>query len=302
MKQRITGVLSPVLTPFDADLKPDKQNFLRHCRWLVKSDVGLAPFGTNSEAASLSIDEKMELLDALAESDIPMSRVMAGTGACSLTDTVKMTRHAVDRACAGVLMLPPFYFKNVSDDGLFAYFSEAIERVGSSHLRVYLYHIPPVSQVPISLQLIERLLARYPDTIAGIKDSSGDWSNTQAMLSRFQPRGFDVFAGSESFLLATLRAGGAGCITATANVNPLAIARLVREWKTADADAQQGSLNATRAVFQKYGMIPAMKSAISQAWNVPSLAAPRPPLTAISPTHATALASDLRDIGFAISG
>jgi len=301
MKQRITGVLSPVLTPFDADLKPDTQSFLRHCRWLVKSGVGLAPFGTNSEAASLSVNEKMELLDALAEADIPMARVMAGTGACSISDAVAMTRHAVDRSCAGVLMLPPFYFKNVSDDGLFAYYSETIERVGSESLRVYLYHIPAVSQVPISLQLIERLLARYPGTIAGIKDSSGDWSNTEAMLRSFQPHGFDVFSGSESFLLATLRAGGVGCITATGNVNPAAIARLAREWNNSDADEQQRSLDVTRAVFHKHGMIPAMKCAISQAWNVPSLAKPRPPLTALSPDQAAALSADLHAIGFAIS-
>ena len=130
--------------------------------------------------------------------------------------------------CGGVLMLPPFYYKGVSDDGLFASYAEVIERVGDARLRVYLYHIPPVSHVPISLALIERLLQRYPGIVAGIKDSSGDWNNTQAMLERFQPRGFDVFSGSETFLLATLRAGGAGCISATANVNPAAIAQLDR--------------------------------------------------------------------------
>ena len=137
---------------------------------------------------------------------------------------MELTRRAVAHGCGGVLMLPPFYYKDVSDDGLFASFAEVIERVGDPRLRVYLYHIPPVSRVPLSLALIERLLQRYPGTVAGIKDSSGDWDNTRAMLERFQPRGFDVFSGSETFLLATLRAGGAGCISATANVNPAAIA------------------------------------------------------------------------------
>ena len=123
-------------------------------------------------------------------------------------------------------MLPPFYYKDVVGRWLFASYAEVIERVGDARLRVYLYHIPQVSRVPIGLALIERLLQRYPGTVAGIKDSSGDWNNTQAMLERFQPRGFDVFSGSETFLLATLRAGGAGCISATANVNPAAIAQL----------------------------------------------------------------------------
>ncbi len=217
---RICGVLSPVVTPFDSELRPDRERFVRHCRWLIDQGVGLAVFGTNSEANSMSVAEKIALLDALIDAGLPPARMMPGTGCCAFTDSVELTRHALRRRCAGVLMLPPFYYKGVPDNGLFRSYAEIIERVGESDLRIYLYHIPPVSQVPISLALIERLLQAYPGTIAGIKDSSGDWSNTQAMLERFQPREFDVFAGSETFLLATLRGGGAGCITATGNVNP----------------------------------------------------------------------------------
>ena len=148
------------------------------------------------------MSEKLDLLDALVEAGMPAARMMPGTG------TLRASRHGRADAprgrlgCGGVLMLPPFYYKGVSDDGLFASFAEVIERVGDARLRIYLYHIPPVSQVPISLALIERLLDRYPGTVAGIKDSSGDWNNTRAMLERFAPRGFDVFAGSETFLLA----------------------------------------------------------------------------------------------------
>ena len=157
-------------------------------------------------ANSLTVAERLGLLDALVEAGLPAARMMPGTGTCALPDTVELTRRAVAHGCGGVLMLPPFYYKDVSDDGLFASYAEVIERVGDSRLRVYLYHIPPVSRVPLSLALIERLLHRYPGTVAGIKDSSGDWDNTRAMLERFQPRGFDVFSGSETFLLATLRA------------------------------------------------------------------------------------------------
>ncbi|MGN6703807.1 MAG: dihydrodipicolinate synthase family protein, partial [Burkholderiaceae bacterium] len=184
---RLTGVFSPVVTPFGADLAPDAGKLVRHCRWLLSQGVGLAVFGTNSEANSLSTGEKRGLLDALADAGIPGNRMMPGTGCCALPDTVELTRHAVARGAGGVLMLPPFYYKGVSDDGLFASYSEVIQRVGDQRLRIYLYHIPQVSQVPISLGLIERLLKAYPGTIAGIKDSSGDWSNTQAMLERFQP-------------------------------------------------------------------------------------------------------------------
>src|SRR5690554_2971109 len=133
--------------------------------------------------------------------------MMPGTGCSALTDSVEMTRRAVEHGVGGVLMLPPFYYKGVSDDGLYANFAEIIERVGDARLKIYLYHIPQVSQVPITLNLIERLLKAYPQVIAGIKDSSGDWANTEAMLKQFQPEGFDVFSGSESFLLATMRGG-----------------------------------------------------------------------------------------------
>jgi 4-hydroxy-tetrahydrodipicolinate synthase len=300
--QRPRGVLAPVVTPFTPDLRPDAARLARHCRWLVAADVGLAVFGTNSEANSLTVPEKLALLDALVEAGLPPQRMMPGTGCCAFPDTVELTRRAVAHGCAGVLMLPPFYYKGVSDDGLFASYAEVVERVGDARLRIYLYHIPPVSQVPISLALIERLLARYPGVIAGIKDSSGDWSNTRAMLEQFQPRGFDVFAGSETFLLATLRGGGAGCISATANVNPAAIARLAREWRGADADVQQRALDAVRTTFQKFPMIPALKAAIARFSDDESWTTVRPPLTALAADQQRALIEALKPTGFAMPG
>src|SRR5215475_8771253 len=236
---RMEGVLSPVVTPFKADLAPDAERFVGQCRWLLSQNVGLAVFGTNSEANSLSVDEKIELLDRLVGAGLDPARMMPGTGHCALTDSVRLTAHAVKVGCAGALMLPPFYYKGVSDDGLFRSFAEIIERVGESRLRVYVYHIPPVSQVPITLGLVERLLKAYPSQTAGMKDSGGDWKNTQAFLDAFAGSGFDVFAGSETFLLANMRHGGTGCISATANVHPGPIARLFREWQTPEADAQQ---------------------------------------------------------------
>ncbi len=299
---RICGVLSPVVTPFDSELRPDRERFVRHCRWLIDQGVGLAVFGTNSEANSMSVAEKIALLDALIDAGLPPARMMPGTGCCALTDSVELTRHALRRRCAGVLMLPPFYYKGVPDDGLFRSYAEIIERVGESDLRIYLYHIPPVSQVPISLALIERLLQAYPGTIAGIKDSSGDWSNTQAMLERFQPREFDVFAGSETFLLATLRGGGAGCITATGNVNPRRIAELARRWRDPDADVQQAALDTVRTVFQQYPMISALKAAIAHHRADPQWATVRPPLVELLPLQQSALVQALESAGFSMPG
>jgi 4-hydroxy-tetrahydrodipicolinate synthase len=201
-----------------------------------------------------------------------------------------------------VLMLPPFYYKGVSDDGLFRNFSEVIERVGDRRLRIYLYHIPPVSQVAITLPLIERLLRAYPGIIAGAKDSSGDWNNTKAYLDNFASQGFDVFPGSETFLLQGMRAGGVGCISATANVNPAAIARLCSTWQAADADTQQGRLNEIRGIFAKLPMIPALKAAIAHYGGDASWATVRPPLVELTPQQRASLAADLDKAAFTMPG
>jgi 4-hydroxy-tetrahydrodipicolinate synthase len=296
--QRLQGIFSPVLTPFNADYSPDADRFIRHCRWLLDQEVGLAIFGTNSEANSLSVSEKRQLLAALLEAGLPAARMMPGTGACALPDTIELTKAAVQAGCAGVLMLPPFYYKGVSDEGLFRAFARVIEAVADERLRVYLYHIPPVSGVPITLTLIERLLKAFPTTIAGVKDSSGDWKNTAAMLERFQPQGFDVFAGSENFLLANMRGGGAGCITATGNVNPSAIVQLYKTWQQADADAQQAKLDAQRAAFAQFPMIPAMKSAIALKSGRKDWAHVRPPLVDLDAAQQQALAASLDSAGF----
>ena len=299
---RPRGVYSPVVTPFTRNLQPDHERFVRHCRWLIEQDVGLAVFGTNSEANSLSVDEKKRLLDTLVTAGLPVDRLMPGTGCAALTDTVELTRHAMASGCRHALMLPPFYYKGVSDEGLFRSYAEIIERVGSDALRIYVYHIPQVSQVPLGLALIERLLKAYPGIIAGVKDSSGDWSHTQAMLERFQPQGFDVFAGSETFLLATLRAGGAGCITATGNVNPAAIVDLYRNWQSADADARQQALDNIRAVFARFPMIPALKSAIGIYSHDGGWGTVRPPLVALNSEQRAALEEALTQAGFAMPG
>ena len=298
--QHPKGIYSPVLTPFNNDLSPDFDRFSRHCRWLIDQDVGLAIFGTNSEATSLSLVEKHKLLDTLIDSKIPAHRMMPGTGACALADAIELTRHAVEVGCGGVLMLPPFYYKGVSEEGLFRAYASVIDAVADERLRIYLYHIPPVSGVPIPLSLIARLMKAYPKAIAGIKDSSGDWSNTEAMLKEFQPHGFDVFAGSETFLLANLRGGGVGCITATGNVNPSPMVQLYKTWQENPnkADADQAKLDATRSVFAKFPMIPAMKAAIAWKTGRPDWGNVRPPLVELSTDQSKQLQELLTQVNF----
>ncbi len=303
MAQRIKGVLSPVVTPFKRDYAPDPERFVRHCKWLLAHGCsGLAVFGTNSEANSLSLDERVMLLEALVEAGVPASKLMPGTGCSALSDSVVLTAHAVKLGCAGVLMLPPFYYKGVPDEGLYRNFSEVIQRVGDDRLQLYLYHIPPVSQVAISLALIERLLKAYPKSVAGVKDSSGDWKNTKAMLDAFAKSGFDVFAGSETFLLDNMRNGGVGCITATGNVNPGAIDNVYRNWRGADADKLQAGITATRNIVQKVPMIPALKAIVAHFGNDPQWKTVRPPLTELTAAHEAQVITDLKAAGFTMPG
>jgi len=314
MTQRIRGVLAPVITPFKADLAPESQRFIAHCKWLLSQNCGLAVFGTNSEANSLSMEERAMLLDELVVAGVDPSRMMPGTGCCSITETVKLTKQAVGNGCAGVLMLPPFYYKDVSEEGLYRYFSEVVQRVGDARLKIYLYHIPPVAVVGITPKLVERLLAAYPSAIAGMKDSSGDWSNTKIFLDAFAEtaraaRTFDVFVGSESFLLANMRNGGVGTISATANVNPAAIHKLYTEWDTVDdadhADQQQSKLNVLRGVFsnRKFpSMIAALKQAIAIYADDPAWRTVRPPLVELTPEQAKTLAAELKAMRFTMPG
>ena len=270
---------------------------MKLCRWLSSQNVALVLFGTTSEANSLSLEEKISLLNDLIDAEINPSLLMPGTGCCSLTETVQLTSHAVKLGCKGTLMLPPFFYKDINDDGLFRSYAETIERVGDSALKIYLYHIPPVSGVNISLDLIERLVIRYPNTIVGVKDSSGNWENTQSILER-QLDDFRVFAGSEHFLLQTMRAGGAGCISATANINPNAIYNLYKTWKSNQADDLQKQLNQVRATLESYPMIPALKSVVSYYSNHPDWTIVRPPFISLEKETQKELIQKLKSLGF----
>lgn len=298
MSTNIRGVLAPVVTPFHADGSVHFERLLAHCHWLRSHGVGLAVLGTNSEANSLSLEERLQLIQGLVDEGIDPKAMMPGTGACDLPTAIALTQRAVQLGCAGVLTLPPFYYKGVSDEGLFRYYAGIIEAVDNPDLRVYLYHIPQVSGVPISLSLIDRLLKTYPGQVAGIKDSSGDWANTEALLTEFGGRNFDVFPGSESFLLQGLRAGGAGCISATANVNPQAMHHLFAHYEDRDADKQQQALNEVRGVFQDYVMIAAMKEVIAHWRKEPDWRHVRAPLVGLEVEQAADLMQRLEAIGF----
>ena len=293
------GVLVPVLTPFTRSGEPDAGRFVAFCRWLLDQGAdGLAIFGTTSEANSMSAGERMALLDRLIAAGIPAAKLMPGSGACSISEAATLARHAVEHGCGGVLMLPPFYYKGMPDEGLFAFIAGVADRVASSALKVYLYHIPPVAQVGFSLDLIARLIKAYPATVVGLKDSSGDWSNTAALLQNFP--GFAVFPGSEVFLLDGLRKGAAGCITASGNVNVPGIRKVYQNWQGPQADALQAEITNVRKTIQAYPMVPALKAIVAHFHKDPDWAAVKPPMVPLDAAQASALLADLARIGFSL--
>ncbi|HJQ28522.1 MAG TPA: dihydrodipicolinate synthase family protein [Rubrobacter sp.] len=289
------GVLAAVLTPMDEDLTPNHRAFIAHCHRLLAAGChGLSVFGTTGEGTSLSTDERLVALEALAESDVPGETLLPGTGSCALTDTVRLSRAALEAGAAGVLVLPPFYYKDTGDDGLFRFFAEVVERVGDDRLRLYLYHIPQMTGIDLGLPLISRLIEAYPGVIVGTKDSSGDRERITTLCREFP--GFSVLAGTESLLLDALRNGGDGCISATVNVTSR-LARRVHDAHTAghvdEAEALQGRLTKLRASIEAYPVIPALKRLMAELTGEEVWRSLRPPLSELDDERANELLSGL---------
>ena len=295
---RIRGVLAPVLSAFSDRAEFDMHRTIAHCRWLLENGCdGLVVFGTTSEANSCSVSERKTFLEKLISAGVQPDKLMPGTGCCSLNDTIELTRHAVEFGCSGVLVLPPFYYKQVSVEGLFQYFSHLIESVNDERLQLYLYHIPPISMVPIPLDLVERLLQRFQGTVVGVKDSSGDWTSMQRFL-QFAEKGFDVFAGSEEYLLPLLRAGGVGTISAAANVMPGPLQMLYKIWKQPNADERQTAITKISAVLRSKPLIPGLKAILAKARGDTDWRQCRPPLIPLDAKDRQELFADLDNAQF----
>lgn len=291
------GVYAAVLTPLRSDLSIDHEAFAEHCRWLLANGCnGLAPMGTTGEANSFSVAERIDALDRLIDAGIPPALLLVGTGCCAIPDTVALTRHAVALGVGGVLTLPPFYYKNVNDDGVHAAFDRVIQHVGDSTLKLYLYHIPQMSGVALSHALIRRLHEKYPNTVVGMKDSSGDWENMKRTCETMPD--FRVYAGTERFLLPILRLGGAGCISATTNVTCQLAAQVYAQRTSTDAEGLQKLLTAGRDVMEKYPVIAALKHLTAQRTGHLSWSTVRPPQLALGSERAAALRVDLERSGF----
>lgn len=279
-QEKITGVIAPILTPFNDDMSLAHDLYISHARWLLEQGIHyISPFGTTGEALSLTIGERLAAVDALVDSGIDPAFMMPGTGLCNLEDTVTLSRHAIKLGCKAVLTLPPFFYKNASDDGLYAYFVRLIETVNLPELRICMYHIPPLAGIGFSPKLAGRLASKFPDIFVAYKDSSGDFENTKAVIAAAPD--IAMFPGSETFLRQGMEHGGMGCISATCNVNPAGI-RHVYDVITGAKKGNLDNINNEMVTFRKnvegYAPIPAMKGLLAEKRDDSRWRNARPPL------------------------
>ncbi len=259
------GVFAAALTPLGPDLAPDHDAFIAHGRALLEGGCdGLAVLGSTGEANSLPLAQRRALLETAA-GRLPANRLLMGTGACALADAIEMTRASVAAGVFNVLVLPPFYYKPASDDGVFAFFAHLIDATADDRLRVFLYNFPQLTGFTFGAELISRLYDRFGPIIAGAKDSSGDWESMRALCTVVP--GFSAYAGTERFLLDILEHGGAGCITATANLTAGACQQVYQAWRNgdrADAEKHQARLSETRLALQRHPLVPLQKAVLQQ--------------------------------------
>jgi 4-hydroxy-tetrahydrodipicolinate synthase len=298
----ISGIYCASATPVNADLSPDLGAFTAHAKALIADGCdGIALLGTTGEANSFSLTERKTILEA-AVGAVGAARLMPGTGVNALPETIDLTRHALSLGVTRVVMLPPSYYKGVSDEGLFRAYAQVIETVADNRLQVVLYHIPQVSGVPISHDLIERLVAAFPQTVVGIKDSAGKIENMQAMIARFP--GFSVLAGADPLLLPLMGMGGAGCITATSNLVADSLATVYRHHadlsRKPDVEAAQARINAFRDLSNSYTQIPAIKAMVAYRHGAALWTRTRPPLVGLSSKELVDLKQRLGAIGAAV--
>jgi len=287
-KTEIHGVFSAAATPVTEAGKPDHALFATHAHALLAEGCdGIALLGTTGEANSFSISERQGLLDSVIAAGVAADRLMPGTSQTNVGDTVALTRHAVEAGVKAAVVLPPFYYKGVSDEGLFRFYSEVIEGVGSDKLRVVLYHIPPIAQVGLSIELVGRLIEAFPGVVVGIKDSSGKLESMQAFASAFD--NFAVLSGADPFMLPLLKSGGAGCITSSSNLIAADLRIVFDHWhdetKAAEVDAAQARIDAWRNLSNAYVQLPTIKTMLAKRRGNEGWTRVRPPLLPLTPTE-----------------
>jgi 4-hydroxy-tetrahydrodipicolinate synthase len=289
------GVLAALVTPFTTALEPDTKTLNTHGRWLLNNGCnGLVMLATAGEANSLSLSQRLGMIEAAGEAGLPLSQMIVGGGSCALDEAVTLTKAIAAAGAAGVLLLPPFYYRDMGEDGLFRFYAALIERVGAPELRALLHHRPQASGAPITDALITRLRREFGAVIAGVQNGAGDWATTKSLIERFPE--LAIFSGTERYLLETLRAGGQGCISATINITAPLAGAVYEEWESSEADGLQKALTMLRQAFDHYPTPQAQKEMLAQMMDRPGWREVLPPLFPLPADSAAALNERLDDL------
>ena len=281
---KINGIYSAALTPINDDLSINKNLYLEHCQYLMKQGHdGLAIFGTTGEANSFSIKEKCDTIDFLLSNNLDSNLLIPGTGSSSVEDAIQLTKFAEKNKSRAVLLLPPFYYKNVSDEGIINYFRKIIETVGSSDFHYLLYNIPQTTSVVLNFNIIETLLKLYPNNIVGIKDSSGNIDSMLKTVKYFQD--LALFCGHDSLVLKVCKRGGAGAITAGTNIAGRLLSFIInninKEKEIEDFNSYQALLEQIRETITLEEPISVMKAYFSIINKNPDWNKVMPPLKSL---------------------
>ncbi len=284
MSKTLSGVIAAVATPIEDSGAPDLARAIKLARYLLDNGCdGLNVLGTTGEATSFSLDERKSVMSAYKAQGVPLDRLMVGTGAAAVSDAVALTRHAAELGFAGALVLPPFYYKGVPDDGLVAYIDTLVKATAQKPIPIYLYHFPAMSGLPWHVALIKRLLQTFPSRIVGLKDSSGDMAYARSAAAISSE--FAVFPSTEAALIEARGGAFAGCISATANLNADLCARA---WSAGDTAALEAAV-AIRKLFDGKPLVPGVKALLAHIHGDPALARVKPPLAPLSASDRTAV-------------
>jgi 4-hydroxy-tetrahydrodipicolinate synthase len=276
------GLSCALALPLTDSLEIDFRRLVTHAhRCLASGCSSVTLFGTTGEGPSISLAEREQILTALAETEIRMDQVIGGVTATSIDDAIAQARLVIERGCRAALVAPPFYYKSVTEEGLYSWFSQFCEKLGEERIDVILYHIPSVTATPLPIRLISRLRERFPKTIKGVKDSGSDWSYTEALLRSHQD--LAILIGNECHLAAGVRLGARGAILGFANFLPEILLRII---ETGREDSRTASL---ASEILRFSVTPAIKVLLAHRENDPAWATPRPPLVRLSKSDETSL-------------
>ena len=280
----IKGVYCAAATPLDANLNPDLAKLADHAKRLIADGChGVAMLGSTGEANSFSVSERKAMLDAVVQAGVSAEQLLPGTGVPAAPETIELTRHALAAGVRTVVMLPPFYYKGVTDQGLIDSYSRVIDGIGDSRLQVILYHIPPIAQIAIPVDVIGALLEKFPGTFVGVKDSGGDIEHMKMLVKTFP--NLSILAGADPFMLPLLKEGGAGCITATSNLVGAQLRTVFDNFDKAEAgdkvEAAQARIVALRNLSNSYVQIPTIKTMVAHRTGDEGWCRVRPPFVAL---------------------